>query len=178
MKDKISVIYNNVYDENEYEETKRYVFEEYAYEEGWQTLEDVPESFIQREFEAQEETDWDRFEEEMRKLLQKNCYLITGTCGRWDGPAEGGAFIQKFSDLRKVIGHLDYLKIFDKNGHLLISGYHHDGFDSYEMKKLTKKGYDYARSYGFDHDRKLHSTIMKSNFLSALPRLSKEIYGV
>lgn len=177
MKDRISVIYNNVYDEKEYEETRQCVFDEYAYEKGWQTLEDVPESFIQREFETQEETDWDRFEKEMRRLLQKNCYLITGTCGRWNGPAEGGAFIQNFSDLRKVIGHLDYLKIYDKNGHLLISGYHHDGFDSYEIKKLTRKGYDFAKSHGFDHDRTLHSTIMKYNLFSALPRLSEEMFG-
>ena len=177
MKERIRVIYNNVYDQNEYEETKRYVFEEYAREKGWGTPEDVPETFIQREFEAQEESDWDLFEEEMGKLLQENCYLLTGTCGRWDGPVEGGTFIRKFSDLKRVIAHLDYLKIYDKNGHLFISGYHHDGSDFYELKKLTKKGFTLAESYNFAHDRKLHSTIMRTNFYSALPRLSKTIFG-
>ena len=54
----------------------------------------------------------------------------------------------------------------------IIEGYHHDGHDRYEIKQLTKKGYELARSYGFDKDRHLHNTIMNCNIFSKLPRLA------
>ena len=107
-----------------------------------------------------------------KQLLQKNDCLLVGVCGRWNGPAEGGKFISNFYDLMSVIGHLDYYKITDCNGHLIIEGYHHDGCDRYEIKQLTNKGYELARSYGFDTDRKLHKTIMNCNIFSRLPRLA------
>ena len=107
-----------------------------------------------------------------KELLKKNDCLVVGVCGRWNGPAEGGKFISNFYDLMSIIGHLDYYKVTDRNGHLIIEGYHHDGHDRYEIKQLTNKGYALARSYGFDSDRQLHSTIMNCNIFSRLPRLA------
>ena len=177
MKDKITVIYDDTFDNDKFEETRRYLFDEQAEEENWLTPDDVPDLKIFSELHYQYNSDWEFFAQEMKRLLENNTYIITGTCGRWNGPAEGGKFLHSFSDLNSVIGHLDSMKIFDKNGHLYINGYHHDGFDSYEIKKLTKKGYDFARSYGFDHDRKLHFTIMHNNLFSALPKLSQILFG-
>ena len=48
----------------------------------------------------------------------------------------------------------------------------------YELKRLTRQGYEYADRNYFAHDRKLHSTIMNCNFFSALPRLAKRVYGL
>ena len=49
---------------------------------------------------------------------------------------------------------------------------------NYELNQLTHKGYEYADKNYFAHDRKLHNTIMRNNFFSALPRYAKRIYGV
>ena len=70
------------------------------------------------------------------------------------------------------------MKFYDKDGHFYIRGYHHDGSDFYEMKKLTKKGYELANNNYFAHDRELHTTIMKFNLFSTLPRIAERLYGV
>ena len=177
MKDRINVIYDSIYDNERFEQTRQFLFDEHAEEENWLLPADVPDAMIFEHLNFEDQADWDYFEAEMKRLLEKNCYLITGTCGRWDGPARGGQFIRSFLDLQNVIGHLDYLKIFDKNGHLYINGIHHDGSDSYEIKRLTRKGYELAESNYFAHDKKLHDTIMKNSFYSALPNLSEELFG-
>ena len=58
-----------------------------------------------------------------------------------------------------------------------MEGFHHDGHDCYELKRLTDKGTEYADRHGFAHDKTLHQNIMKNNFYSALPRLAGVIFG-
>lgn len=36
-----------------------------------------------------------------------------------------------------MIQHLDNIKVIDRNGHLIIEGYHHDGSNHYELKRLN-----------------------------------------
>ena len=177
MKNKETVIYDNNYDCEKFDRAKQYLFDEYAYDIDWDTVDDVPDKAVFEEIDFRDECDWDNFKYKMISLLKNNVYLLTGTCGRWDGPRQGGNFICSFSDLLDTINHLDYLKIYDKNGHLYIDGAHHDGNDYYEIKRLTNKGRELAENNYFAHDRRLHTTIMKTNFYSALPRLSKELFG-
>ena len=110
-------------------------------------------------------------------MLSKNVYLLTGTCGRWNGTVSGGKFIRSVNDLLSCISHLDYIRIYDKNGHFHIHGCHHDGNDDYELKRLTNKGYELANNNYFAKDRKLHTTLMNTNFYSALPHFAEQIYG-
>ena len=107
----------------------------------------------------------------------RHYYLITGTCGKWNGPQACGNFITGWDDFRTFIRHLDTLKIYERNGHLYIEGYHHDGHDRYEFKRLTEKGVEYASSRHFAHDKALHEKIMNNNFFSALPRLADIVFG-
>lgn len=166
------VFYNNIdYSEN-YNDIRDSLFETRADDFDWTCSDDVPEKMILDEMSFQEECDYQYFKDKFIQLLKSGDCLLTGTCGRWNGPAEGGKFIQSFNDLAATIQHLDYLKITDLNGHLIIEGYHHDGQDRYEIKQLTRKGYEYADSNYFAHSRKLHETIMNSNFYSRLPKLA------
>lgn len=82
------------------------------------------------------------------------------------------------NDLLSCIDHLDFLRIYDKGGHLYIHGSHHDGSDDYELKRLTNKGYELADRNYFAHDRRLHNAIMGCNFYSALPRYASKVYGL
>ena len=177
MKKKKTVIYDNYYDCERFDETKQFLFNEYAEDNDWQTVDDVPNDRVFDEMNFQDECYWNDFKHEMDRLLEHNVYIMTGTCGRWDGPCSGGTFICSFSDFIDAIHHLDYLEIYDENGHLYIKGSHHDGDDFYEMKRLTNKGRELADNNYYAHDRHLHTTIMKYNFYSALPRLSKVLYG-
>ena len=108
----------------------------------------------------------------LKRMFKDGHYLLTGYCGRWDGRYDGGKFIDSYEQLMRCIEHLDGLTIIDKNGHLFIDGYHHDGNDHYELKKLTRKGYELANRNYFENSRKLHNTIMSNNFFSCLPRLA------
>ena len=177
MKKKKIVIYDNYFYCERFDETKQFLFDEYAEDNNWQTVEDIPDDRVFDEMDFQDKCYWDDFEREMEKLLEHNVYIMTGTCGRWNGPCSGGSFICSFSDFIKAIQHLDYLEIYDENGHLYIKGSHHDGNDFYEMKRLTNKGRELADNNYYAHDRQLHTTIMNTNFYSALPRLSKAIFG-
>ena len=88
---------------------------------------------------------------------------------------QGGRFVNTLSELLNVFHHLDDIRIIDRNGHLIIEGSHHDGNDKYELKRLTRKGYELASNYDFANDRQLHNIIIKSNLFSSLPKLAKQI---
>ena len=89
---------------------------------------------------------------------------------------DGGKFITSLSELLSVMRHLEDFRIIDRNGHFIIEGSHHDGSDRYELKKLTRKGYELANNNYFANTRKLHTTIMKSNLFSALPHFAEKVY--
>lgn len=177
MKAKTTVLFNDT-DTERFDYTREYLFDAFGDEEGWATIEDVPDCVVEREMADSRLRDWEDFKDDMQYFLDKDSYLLTGVCGRWDGPSEGGKFIRTLEDLLSCIRHLDYLKIYDDNGHLYITGYHHDGQDRYELKRLTSKGYEFASRNYFAHDRQLHETIMGCNLYSALPRFAERLYGV
>lgn len=177
MKNKTYVFYNNM-ETRSFEATKDYLFETFAEEEGWLSIDEIPDCVVYHEIELEQRSEWDDFMADLDYIFSKDTYLLTGTCGRWNGPAEGSKFITSKDELLDCIRHLDYIKFYDKDGHFYIRGYHHDGSDSYEMKRLTKKGYEFANNNFFAQDRDLHTTIMNTNFFSALPRIAERLYGV
>ena len=166
MKNKTYVFYNDMETQN-FDSTKEYLFENYAEEEGWLSMDEIPDCVVYHEIELAQRSEWEDFMAD----------LLTGTCGRWNGPVEGGKFVTSKDELLDCISHLDYIKFYDKNGHFYIKGYHHDGSDSYEMKRLTKKGYELASRNYFAIDRQLHQTIMNCNIYSSLPHVATRLYG-
>ena len=178
MKDKETVLYDNTADYEKEDETREYLFDTYADEEGWECKEEISDKQVQDEIAWQNEICWEDLKIALMTAFEKDCYLMTGTCGRWDGTYDGGNFIRNFGDFLNGISHLDYLKVTDRNGHLIVEGYHHDGSDRYELKKLTRKGVELAESNYYAHDRGLHNTIMTCNLYSALPRIAERVYGI
>ena len=176
MKTKTTVFYNDM-DTRGFDETKEYLFDTFAEEEGWLSIDESPDCVVYHEIELIQRSEWDDFMADLEYLFSKDSYLLTGTCGRWNGPAEGGKFVSSTDELLDCIKHLDFLKFYDQDGHFYITGYHHDGSDFYEMKRLTKKGYELASRNYFAQDRQLHQTIMNCNIYSSLPRVATRLYG-
>jgi len=166
------ILFDNTNYCERYTDIRSELYEQYAEEYDWQMEDDVPDKMIYDEMSFREEIDYQYFKDKFTQLLKAGYCLLVGTCGRWNGPVEGGKFIENFRDFSTAIQHLDYLKITDSDGHLFIEGYHHDGADSYEIKQLTPKGYTYANNNYFAHSRELHQKIMNNNFFSRLPRLA------
>ena len=178
MKKKEYVLYDDTEDYKKEDETREYLFEEYAEEEGWTCKENIPDERVYEEIAWRNQYEWDDMKDILRSAFRKGHYIMTGTCGRWDGRYDAGNFINDFEDFQRFISHLDNIKITDVNGHFIVEGYHHDGSDRYELKRLTNKGYEMANNNYFAHDRKLHTTIMTCNLFSALPRIAQTAYGV
>lgn len=144
----------------------------------YKSMKDIPPRDIDNALYWLDLEEWQNIQTELEVLFKQDDYLLIGYFGSWKGRIAGGKFIRHFKELQKAISHLEYIRIIDRNGHLLIEGSHHDGNDCYELKRLTKKGIELASCYNFEDDRKLHSTIMQCNFYSALPNFAKKVYCV
>lgn len=171
-KTKPIVIYDTTNHTEQYDQARDSLFDSCAYDFDWVTADDVPEKMIYEEISFMQDIDYQYFSDKLNELFKDGYCIITGTCGRWNGKVQGGKFLTCIDDFRQFVSHLDKIKIVDENGHLIITGYHHDGCDRYELKKLTRKGYEYADNNYFAHSRKLHENIMKCNLFSKLPRLT------
>ena len=165
MKTKETILYDSYYSAEKENDARQYLFDEYADEEKWNSPQDVPDYKIFREIEF-----------ELEILFKSDYFLLTGYCGTWHGNMEGGKFINSLSELLSVIRHLDDFRIIDRNGHFIIEGSHHDGSDRYELKRLTRKGYELANNNYFANTRELHNTIMKNNLFSGLPHFAQKVY--
>lgn len=175
MKSKEIVIFDSHYNTEIDKATREILIECYP-EEGWTSPEAIPDKRVLEEIDYQNGEMWQDIIDCFNALFDENCYILTGYFGSWRGNLDGGKFITSTDDLFDVIQHLENIKLIDRSGHLIIEGSHHDGSDRYELKKLTRKGYELASNNYFANDRKLHNTIMKSNFYSALPHFTKSLY--
>lgn len=175
MNSKDIIIFDNYYDAEREKELRQFMFENC--DEEWTSPEAIPDEAVQSEMYEQTCDLWEYALNCLEELFDKGCCLITGQFGSWRGKLDGGKFINNIDEFLDVIDHLDSIKIIDRNGHLIIEGSHHDGSDRYELKKLTRKGYELADKNYFANDRSLHNTIMKTNFYSALPHVARTLYG-
>ena len=177
MKNTDIIFFGNTDDYSKYNEAKQAVYESFRDSQEWMSINDVPADMVRDEISAQNKADWEYLTAALKREIGRHYFLVTGTCGRWNGPRDCGNFITDWNDFLSFIRHLDTLKIYERNGHVYIEGYHHDGHDRYELKRLTDKGVEYASSRHFAHDKVLHEKIMNNNFFSALPRLFDVIFG-
>lgn len=78
--------------------------------------------------------------------LGMNEIAVRGTIQRWNGKSSGFKLYKDLDDLLygrdSVFKDCVIDKIWDDDGHLFISGYHHDGSVEIEVKQLTDAGID------------------------------------
>ena len=177
MKPKEIILYDSYFSLEKDRDIREYLFDACADERGWKTKEEIPDSRIIEEQAYQDGILWNELKDNLESYFGNNYHLLTGYFGSWHGNLEGGNFIRSFKDLLTVIQHLDDIRMIDRNGHFIIEGSHHDGSDRYEVKRLTRKGYELAGSYHFAKNRNLHHTLMHNNFYTALPHFAQQIYG-
>ncbi len=177
MNTKEIILYDSYYSTKKEQETRDFIFDSRADDEGWKTKEEIPDKLVLDEMEFQDSMSWIDLKENLEPFFENGYFLLTGYFGSWHGRLDGGNFIRSLNDLLTVIQHCDDIRMIDRNGHFIIEGSHHDGSDRYELKRLTRKGYELANSNYFAKDRKLHNTLMNTNFYSALPHFAEQIYG-
>ena len=70
-------------------------------------------------------------------------YLVHGTAGRWDGDYEGGKlmYLDKFTDFSDELSNdINEIKVAITDEGLVVTGYHHDGENTYIIDRVTRKG--------------------------------------
>lgn len=172
-------IFNNYYGNDRFEDTAEYLFDEYADEEGWDTVEDVPEDEIWREMQFSDECAWDDAKYDLEHFLKENGpMLVVGSLGLWYGNCRGGKICYNFRDLAGAWEDCDYINIYDQNGHLYIECSHHDGTNMYECKLLTERGEQYAEDHGWDmYDSELHEKLWNDSHYTHLPHYAHKVWG-
>lgn len=173
MKPKKRVLYSNY--ELDYDDAKQWLIDQhleiYPEDENWEPT----DNDIWEELNFQDQINWDEFECELKNFMDGHYFILQGTIGTWLGTKEGGFVFDTVNELYKAWSDCDYLEFYDENGHLYIRCSHHDGNNHYEIKMLTRKGYEYA--YGNLLDRRtLHNRLMKSPY-SVLPNFAHKVYG-
>ena len=153
--------------------------DEYA-DEGWQSIDDIPDQMVFDRLNFTQRDEWDTFEFEMSRFLDEgNYWLATGYCGCWDGRHAGGTYIRDFDDLRKLWDIRDALcevYVYDEGGHLYVEVSHHDGRNCYEIVGVTKRGEEFIDSDRPTY-REEHEAIMSCNFYHYLPHFARKVYG-
>lgn len=175
MKNKEITIYDNYYSLDREKEIREFLLET---SDSYSSTDEIPDEHVWDEMDFQDREQWSDVTAERSTLFAKDVYLLTETCGKWYGPVQGGRFIRSIHDFLTCLGHLECVRIYDRNGHFYIHGSHHDDSDDYELKRLTNKGYELADKNQFAKDRELHNAIMHCNFYSALPRYAQKVYGL
>lgn len=158
--------------------TREACFENYGEDEGWATAEDVPEERVQEAMDFDLEQQMEDFKSNMGKWFDDGeVFVLTGTCGRWDGRADGGYVVKSIDDFFRITKDCDYIAITDDCGRLLIRCSHHDGTNYGEVRKLTPKGRAWLASHEGDYRQVVCETLFKNPFLSGRPHYARKWFG-
>ncbi len=171
------VIYSN-YDGMDFDEAKRLVFESLAEVYGWKSEEDVPDDEVYDCIKDEDACWWDDESRRMNDFFSSGRFLLKGTIGRWDGPAEGGFIFSTFKEMHKAWDWCDYIEFYDANGHFRIRCSHHDGTNYYEVRELTPAGIEYESNHGSSMPtRQLHEKLWNSSKYTKLPHYANKVLG-
>lgn len=154
-------LYGNEITEKDRQRMRQFLLEEME-------LDEVSEEMVNDYLEQDEQLQWEDLKQVLREMFAKEECLIKGTCGRWNGEVKRGRVLSTLEQLLDFLKHLEHVEFIDNRGHLIIKGYHHDGCDEYELKVLTKKGYNICDIHNYD-------TIFKCNFYTKLPRIGDKL---
>lgn len=86
MKSTDIIFFDNTDDYSKYDNAKQAVYESFCECQDWTSINDVPADMVWDEISLQNEADWEYFTGAFKRLLEKYTLLITGTCGKWNGP--------------------------------------------------------------------------------------------
>ena len=90
------------------------------------------------------------FDDGIKNPNAGNHILVAGSATRWNGTSSGIMIYSDFSEAidtspasfrkRNIFADCEFSKIWEEDGRLHLSGYHHDGGVTVEMRQLSKKG--------------------------------------
>lgn len=168
------IIYNNYDLYDRFEETKAWLIEEYG--------EEPEDEVVYDHIYSEDNLDWEDVWAELLKAFSNGTYIVFGSIGRWDGRRTGWEVFDNFEkEFYSLVKDCDYIKIYEENNHFHIDCSHHDGSNSYEIKKLTDRGIQYYENWDYSwNDTRSHQEVGLKLIerYSVLPRFFKKGGGV
>ena len=79
------VLYDDTENYKKFDETRDFLFEVYADENGWACKENIPDDEVYKEIDFQNQETWKDLKDALENSFKTRYYLMTGTCGRWNG---------------------------------------------------------------------------------------------
>jgi len=170
------VIFDN-YDGYDWDDAKQYCIdrhlEDYPEDKDWEPSNEE----ISQEIYDCNEIAWEEEASNLKKFFNDgSIFILVGSAGLWDGRHRGGFVVKNYNDLSKAWGNVDAMKIFDDKGVFNIHGYHHDGTNCWEVKKLTKRGVAYFDRHEYDDPQTLHEKLWSKGYSVNL-HYAKKVYG-
>ena len=84
-KTKEIVLYDDTENYKKFDETRDFLFAVYADENGWACKENIPDETVYKEIDFQNQETWRDLKDALENSFKTRYYLMTGTCGRWNG---------------------------------------------------------------------------------------------
>lgn len=130
---------------------------------------------------------WSDIFDQLVSFFEDGTWIAFGTVGRWDGTFDAGVTFGEFDkkDFKDVLYGItkccDYVEIFDTNGHFYLQCHHHDGTNSFEIKRVTDTGEKYLENWenNWDDERSeqyVHNQLIKR--YSTLPHFVHKEWGL
>ena len=157
------------YSQKYFEHVKKFLEETYGDKK-------ISDTEIMNEISFQLSQNWNDMYEDLLDFFDDERVLATAKIGRWNGVFDGGKIGYFKEILADILDKQDDFEIFDEDGHFLITTYHHDGQNNFEIKILTEKAEEILDEYNdsdseyFNYsERQLHELFMSDDSLTELP---------
>ena len=146
--------------------------------------EEITEEMIWAQVYTENEINWDDERVQLKEFFDgSGPWLLRGNVGRWDGSHAAGHVFTDFDEMfYQAAQDCDYFKIWDENGHFYLQCSHHDGTNTFEIKRITEKAAEMLELWKYDYndtrtEKELHDIIWDCNFFSGLPHYVHNVYG-
>jgi len=149
--------------------------EEYPEDKDWEPSDDE----VWNEIYSVTQISWEDIQYDLKEFFNDgSVYILTGTAGLWDGRKKGGAIIRSYKDLSRAWAGMDNVKFTDERGVFNIYGYHHDGTNHWQVRKLTERGLKYLKRHPeWDEDpEELHTKLWGKGYSVNLNYV-KKVWG-
>ncbi len=149
-----ALIYDDYYSEEQETRARESLFDNRAEEEGWESIEDVPENLIDDEIRFLADLDARDLNAELDRFFKEyEKFVISGEVGRWNGRHSGADVIVNANDLWKYFKDCENFKFYeDENGDLRIECSHHDGTNFFVVRPISSRGYEELERMEVDLD--------------------------
>lgn len=176
-----NIIFSNYYDSEKEKAIREFLLEDRGEDNGWETIDDIPNSEVWEEMSFNEQIEWEDVKSELENFFDDEEILVIGSVGRWDGTYSAGKVIS-YDQLWKCWDGCDSMEIYDEDGHMYINASHHDGNNHFEVKLLTEEGIKYYSRWNENwndsrSEREIHKRLAESSCYTHIPHFAREVYG-